>query len=255
MTSFDHYFVHVDDRRMHYVEAGHGDPLLLLHSGGASAYEYEHVIPLLARTHRVIAWDMPGHGDGDRIVRHFAVEDHRRVLAGFIKALDLRDVTVVGASFGGYIALDYACQPNHWAKGLVIVEAPLRSPQWYIEHWAMFEAMCAVPQTPIEQLMPRFRTVTDALHARWTMDRLKAGSWTIVDLAWAARDFDAAAAFRAAQAPISVILGANGPTIAEQSRLTELRPEAGIFVLADCGHFPMIDDPEHFAAGVRTAVS
>src|SRR5262245_51175393 len=48
--------------RLHVRAAGSGAPLILLHSNGGSAYEYEHVHDELARRYRVIAWDMPGQG-------------------------------------------------------------------------------------------------------------------------------------------------------------------------------------------------
>lgn len=250
MTPFDHRFATVAGRRIHYLEAGEGPPMLLLHSGGASAYEWEHCVAPLAAHRRVVAWDMPGHGDGDRLTAHFTVGDHADVLAGLIDALDLDGVTLVGASFGGYIALDYLNRRDHRARNAVIVEAPLRSPQWYADNWAMFEAMCAIPETPADALAKRVRTVTPELLKRWNMDRWKAGSWTIVDLAWAARDFDAATAFQAARAPLRVVLGSDGPTVAERGRLEGLRPDATIVELGGCGHFPMIDDPARLVAAL-----
>ncbi len=70
MHAHDHF---VDTRlgRLHYLEAGYGPALILAHSNGASAYEYEFVIDELARRYRVIAWDMPGQGDSDNPLRFF----------------------------------------------------------------------------------------------------------------------------------------------------------------------------------------
>ncbi len=239
-------FVTVDGRRMHYIEAGEGPPMLLLHSGGASAYEYEHVIMPLAARYRVIAWDMAGHGDSDPLLSHHAIEDHAAILLGFADAIGLDRFILGGASIGGYIAMHVAIVSPERLERLLLIEAPLRSGEWYAQNWSMFEAMCAIPETSFEALAPRFRALTPELHLRWNIDRNKAGSWTIVDLAWAARDFDAAAAYAAGTVAPTILVGANGPTVGERDRLMALRPDARIEVLADCGHFPMIDDPDGF---------
>ena len=62
--------------RMHYLEAGSGTPLVLIHTNGGSAHQYAGVMPALARQFRVIAWDMPGHGDSDPVTRHYSIADY-----------------------------------------------------------------------------------------------------------------------------------------------------------------------------------
>lgn len=245
-------FVTANGRRTHYLEAGEGEPLLLLHSGGASAHEFEHVITPLAETFRVIAWDMPGHGDSDPLVRHFTIADHASVLMDLVAALDLGKVVLAGVSIGGYIAMHCAAtRPDDLAR-LVIAESPLRDAAWYDANWAMFEAMCAIPETPFEVLAKRLRALTPELHRRWNIDRHKAGSWATVDIAWAVRDFDAAGTYaRGSDVPTRVLIGADGPTLADRERFATLRPDAEVTVLAGCGHFPMLDDPHAFVRAVR----
>ena len=239
-------FVTVDGHRVHYVEAGEGPPLILLHSGGASCRQYDAVLPALAERHRVIAWDMLGHGDTDPLIRHLTMEQHGRLVGGFADALGVGRYTLSGSSIGGYIAMAHTLAAADRVERLVIVEAPLRSPQWYQENWAGFEAMCAIPANSAEELTGRFRAVTPELVKRWNIDRNKAGAWTMVDIAWACRDFDAAGAYAAITVPTSSIIGSKGPTMNEKARMEQLRPDAPITVLADCGHFPMIDDPAAF---------
>ncbi len=248
-----HCFAAVGDDRIHYLEAGQGDPIVLLHTGGASAHEFEAVIPLLAGTHRVIAWDMPGHGDSSPIYAHRSIPDYADALAGFLDALDIPEAVIVGASIGGFIAMDFAARFPARVVRTVLAEAPLRSPEWYVANWAGFEAMCAIPTTTFEETAPRFRELTPALHERWNIDRNKAGSWTIVDIAWAVRDFDAAAALARVTTPSVVVMGADGPTICELARWREIQPAAAIEIMADCAHFVMIDDPVAFTALVATA--
>jgi pimeloyl-ACP methyl ester carboxylesterase len=69
-----HGFVQTKHGRLHYLEAGKGPTLVLLHSNGASAFQYEQVLPGFAERSRVLALDMPGHGDSDPITRHYSIE-------------------------------------------------------------------------------------------------------------------------------------------------------------------------------------
>ena len=72
--------------RIHYREIGSGPALMLMHTNGASAHQYDIIAPLLAKHFRVISWDMPGHGDSDRITRHYTMEDHAKALAALMTA-------------------------------------------------------------------------------------------------------------------------------------------------------------------------
>ena len=53
----------VNGVRLHYMTAGEGDPVLLLHGVPKTSYHWRHVIPLLTPHHRVIVPDMRGLGD------------------------------------------------------------------------------------------------------------------------------------------------------------------------------------------------
>src|SRR5215212_772752 len=57
--------------RIHFRELGRGDPLILMHTNGGSAYQHDVVAPLLAPHLRMISWTMPGHGDSDPLSRHY----------------------------------------------------------------------------------------------------------------------------------------------------------------------------------------
>ena len=60
------HFTTVNNLRLHYLEAGEGDPILLLHGFPTSSHLWRNVMPELAKTHRVIAIDLPGYGLSDK---------------------------------------------------------------------------------------------------------------------------------------------------------------------------------------------
>lgn len=98
---------------LYYEEHGKGPPVLLLHGFGASTYTWRHIVPELAQTHRVIAVDFKGFGQSDKpFDERYSVLDQAELLAQLIADKDLRDLTIVGHSFGGGVALRLALEAN-----------------------------------------------------------------------------------------------------------------------------------------------
>lgn len=85
---------------------GSGDPVLLLHGFGASSYSWRYLIEPLARHYRVITLDLKGFGESPKPRDNaYSVYEQARLVRNFILANDLRQVHIVGHSFGGGVAL------------------------------------------------------------------------------------------------------------------------------------------------------
>ena len=240
--------------RIHYLEAGTGSPLLLLHSNGCSAHEYIASMPGLAAEHRCIAWDMPGHGDSERSPRHLRVIDYADAVIALMDALGIARAHVCGASIGGMVCIALGARAPERLLSTIIVEAPLRSTADWAAQWARIEAQFSIPSQTLDALKGRFRAVTPALLGRWNIDREKAGAWRMVDVMWAIRDYDAIADLPRITAPAAVIVGDTGPVFGHRERYAELLPAAPLTVMQDAGHFPMLDDPGAFSAAVLAAI-
>ncbi len=111
---------------LNHQQTGHGDPVLLIHGFGESAYTWRHVVPHLARRYRVIAIDLKGFGDSPkpRDGAYHIYENARAVLK-FITDHDLRNITLVGHSLGGGVALVAALyletqSPNRLSRLILI---------------------------------------------------------------------------------------------------------------------------------------
>ena len=248
------YFVQTLLGRIHCVEQGQGPALLLLHSNGCSAHEYDAALPELARHYRCIAWDLPGHGDSDPPRGHQGIRDYAAITRDLMDALDLRRAHVCGASVGGFIAIALGLMAPERVASLTIAEAALRTPAEWAAQWPRIEAMFAIPEQSFEEVAPRMRQLTPALLARWNIDRAKAGGWRMVDVMWAIREYDALGELRRLRAPSAVLIGESGPVIAGRARFEEALPAAPIRVIANAGHFPMIDAPEAFAQAVHEGI-
>lgn len=97
-------FVRVEGTDIHFVELGKGRPLVLLHGLSDSHRTWGKIAPELARTRRVLMPDLAGHGLSGRPDASYALAWHARIIAGWLDALDLDDVDIVGHSFGGGVA-------------------------------------------------------------------------------------------------------------------------------------------------------
>jgi 3-oxoadipate enol-lactonase len=246
-----HGFVQTTHGRLHYLEAGKGAPLVLLHSNGASAFQYEQVLPAFAENWRVLALDMPGHGDSDPISRHYSIEMYAQSVVAFLDALKLERAAVAGDSVGGSICIALARDHAQRTQPVIISETPLRDDKEWEKTWPRIEATYSQPTQGIDELKPRFRAATPELLKRWNTDRNKAGAWTMVDVMWAMREFDAEGALRALKGPAAAIVGAKGNVVSNRGPYDAALGKALVAVLPDCGHFPMIDDPALFVKEVN----
>jgi pimeloyl-ACP methyl ester carboxylesterase len=91
-----------------YLECGSGPPVVLLHGLGATNASMLTTLWALSRRHRVIAPDLPGHGDTAKPVVRYDAAFYARWLHGFLEALEIRRPDLVGNSLGGRIALEAA---------------------------------------------------------------------------------------------------------------------------------------------------
>jgi 3-oxoadipate enol-lactonase len=248
-------FVWTADGRIHYLKAGSGPPLILLHSVGCSAYEYVDVLDALGRHRTVYAWDMPGHGDSDPVGRHYTIEDFARAVVNFMDALAIERAAVAGSSIGGTICAALGAHHAARVEALVFVESPLRTPAEWAANWATVEGNFGIPTQTHDQVAARVRAVTPEFLTRWNIDRNKAGAKAMVSAMWAIRGFDMAGALARVQTPSAIVYGDNGPTVNKAREFQELLQGAPLTTLAECGHFPMNDDPEAFTRAVLDAVA
>ena len=96
----------VDGLQITYERAGNGPPLVLLHGYvGDGRATWHHQLDDLSDEFTVIAWDAPGAGGSSDPPESFGTAGYADALAGFVAALGLDTLHVVGLSFGGILAL------------------------------------------------------------------------------------------------------------------------------------------------------
>jgi pimeloyl-ACP methyl ester carboxylesterase len=109
---------------LHFVEAGGGEAVLLLHGWPLSWYSWRKVIPELARKYRVIAPDLPGLGDSGA-AEDYAKHRIAKILHEFAMSLGLGKLRLVGHDMGAPIAYAYARQFPEDVRQLAILDVPI----------------------------------------------------------------------------------------------------------------------------------
>ena len=141
-ASFDYplKYAAVRGSRMAYIDEGQGDAILFLHGNPTSSYLWRNIIPHVSALGRCIAPDLIGMGRSDKPDLEYSFADHAEYLDGFIRALGLRDITLVVHDWGSALGFDWAMRHEAEIRGIAFME-PILAP---VESWEQF------PETPRE---------------------------------------------------------------------------------------------------------
>lgn len=259
-----------DGVRLHYVEAGTGPLIVLLHGFPDHWYSYRHQLPALAAAgFRVFAPDLRGYNlsDKPRGVRAYGVDKLAGDLASLIRAAGVERAHVVGHDWGSGVAWGFAMAYPAMLDRLALLNGPhplrllraLRTPRQLAKSWYML--FFQLPWLP-EQLLRAgdFAMIRRSL----TRDILRPGAFEAEDIerhVAALREPGAVTAainyYRAAlrvkpprlakvEAPVLSIWGEQdrflGRDLAEPG--AALAPNARVERIADAGHWPQHDRPE-----------
>ncbi len=268
---FTSRFLEVEGARIHYVDEGDGPTLLMLHGNPSWSYLYRNVILALRPRFRCIAVDLAGFGlSTPPLGFSFEPEDHARVTAALIEALDLRDATLVGHDWGGPIGIAAAratrdritrlCLGNTWAWPL---DGDFHF-EWFSRLLGgrfgryLAERHCVFINFVLPSSMRRrkireeelqaFRAPFQGLQARRAMQIFPRA--LIGASAWL-RDIESyVGGFRG---PVRFIWpdGDIAFRAKELARWQTLLPQAEVTPIRKCGHFLWLEAPEEAAAAIR----
>lgn len=125
MTELRDDWATVDGASLHYLTAGEGPPVLLLHGGvvDSASLTWREVGGRLADEFAVYALDLPGYGESERPADAPYTTDYQvRMVEGFVDELDLAPLAVVGSSLGGAVGLGLALSTRKVDR-LVLVDS------------------------------------------------------------------------------------------------------------------------------------
>jgi pimeloyl-ACP methyl ester carboxylesterase len=260
MTRIGRAFIDVEGMQLHYRAAGSGDPpLVVLAQCPASSSEWLVALPWLARRRRVLAFDLPGLGDSESFPEPPFITDYARVAAGFVAALGLGPVDVIGHHSGAAVALALAATSPAVVRRLVLVGLPVYQ-HWERRYrilanatpndfdttgeavgrgWARTAAFLRDAGVPDDRIPDYTRLV-------WTA-RLQAGAFWYRPYVAIAVWNDGLAALEAAPHP-TLIVAVEGDGLAREAEWQAARMRRGqVARLERGGSFPHLGNPEGLA--------
>jgi len=116
-------FVTVYGAKIHYVEAGSGAPVILIHGLADNSAIWDSVIPALAVRFRVIVVDQIGFGRSDKLLLNYRVSTLVDFLDGLMSELKIQRASLVGNSLGGWVAAAFALAHPERVERLVLSDA------------------------------------------------------------------------------------------------------------------------------------
>jgi len=248
--TFSQSFVEVDGCRIHLRRGGSGRPLLFLH-GASGAPVILPFMEKLAERFDVLVPEHPGYGQSDEPAWLENIHDVAYFYLDFLKQLDLRNVTLVGNSMGGWMAMEIAVRDISRLKSVVLVSpagisAPGVQPadiflmpdeqlvRNLFHDQKLAEARLAVPVTP--------EAVDIALKNKHTTARL----------AWEPRLHDPHLPkwLHRIDVPVKIVWGREDRILPVKfsEELKRLMPKAQVFILEDVGHLPHAEKADEFVA-------
>ncbi|HVD35980.1 MAG TPA: alpha/beta hydrolase, partial [Nitrososphaeraceae archaeon] len=151
--TFTHRTASVNGIQLHYVIAGHGDPVVLLHGWPETWYEWHLVMPALAKNHTVIAPDLRGLGDSSKPLTGYDGKTVAEDIHQLVTQLGFKTIFLVGHDIGTQVAYSFAATHPTEVKKLVVMELTIpgfapagRMPSW----WAIFHQTPDVPEALVQ---------------------------------------------------------------------------------------------------------
>ncbi|MFN3817806.1 alpha/beta fold hydrolase [Blastomonas sp.] len=235
------------------------EPVVLLHKVGAWLADWREVAPLLAARYRVVAIDLPGHGESVMCgpPPHVqTISESAAIVLAVLSELQVERFVVAGNSLGGVIGVQMAARWPERVRALILASVSLyegqtraeldmveqdRDPQVWTEDWR------PLPRT-MEQVA-RFGTVNPAIETEQNASRARADRWVRPSERGVALT-DTASTLKATKQPVQLIYADRGYYTKYIAIGREARPDATIVELAEAGSFVHQEKPAETAAAM-----
>jgi haloalkane dehalogenase len=258
--------VEVEGLRLHYLDEGAGDPVLLLHGWPTSSFLYRRIIGPIAEKNRAIALDLPGFGGSDKPPSaSYSFRFFSRILDGFLAALGIDRLGLVVHDLGGPVGLYWAVHhPSRIRKLALLNTVVYPELSWAV---VLFVALCRLPVARSALTSPaglrwamRFgvadkrRMTEDAIRAYQAPFSSPDARRALLRAAYGLHPAgmrEIAELLPSLRMPVRIIYGARDrilPDVAKtMRRVARDLPQSETTVLDDCGHFLQEERPEEIA--------
>ena len=245
-------------QKIHYVEAGSGPTVILLHGLGGSTQVWQFNLGPLAEKFHVIAPDQIGFGKSDKPLVNYRIRTYVDFLDQFCKQLKIERATLVGNSMGGWIAAAFTAAFPDRVDKLVLVDAAGYTPPKDLDTRAFF-GLNPTTRDGMKLLAAKVfynkLFQTDALIDQAIAARLAAGDGytinSITESIIRGEDF-VDDTIKTIKRPTLIVWGReDGLTpVADAERFNRDIAGSKLVVFNQCGHVPNVEKPAEFNAAV-----
>jgi pimeloyl-ACP methyl ester carboxylesterase len=247
-----------DGLSIRYDVAGKGDPtVVLVHGWAFDRHLWDGQVAGLAARRRVVTLDLGGSGESGKDRARWTMAAFGEDVKAVVESVGAKDVVLVGHSMGGAVVLEAARRMPDRVKGVVLVDMLLdveqhMTPQQVQETAAMLEADYRGTTTKMANDY-LFAPGTPAAVRERVLERATAISPSqSIGLLREVWSYDPLPALREIKAPIRSVNADKFPTNLEVNRRHMPGYEATL--VTGSGHYPMLEQPERFAAALETAL-
>jgi len=121
----------VNGSKVYYEVYGAGDPIVLLHGAYMTINSnWSELIPVLSKTRKVIALELDGHGHTPLSQRPFSYQTLASDVAVVLKHLKIDSADILGFSYGGTVAFQFAIQQPDMTRKLIVISSTYKSEGW-----------------------------------------------------------------------------------------------------------------------------
>lgn len=241
-----------------YSAAGAGEPaLVFIHGGLANRGFWEHELNAFADRHRVIALDLPGHGESETNRRKWGIPEFGTDVRAVVLAEHINKAVLFGNSLGGPVAIEAALLLPGRALGVVGVDTfqSLAYKMTTEEAKQRADAFQANYSAALDQMVKSlFHSDADPAVVA-DAERRMAG--TSPEAAYAMflslANYDPAASARRLTVPLRAINGDLYPT--DVAGVRKVKPDFDAVIMKHMGHYPMLERPAEFDRLVADAVT
>src|SRR5262245_1593048 len=273
-TTIDSRTAQVDGVKIHYLTAGSGPALILLHGYTQTSLMWKPAIPIFAERFKVIAPDLPGIGDSDIPADGLDMKSAAARIHALAKSLGITKARVVGHDIGLMVAYAYAAQFPDEVEKLAVMDAFLPG----VEGWRdvydhpgiwHFRFNGLTPEALVQGrertyfehfwndfAADRSRSIPEADRRAYTAayarpGRMRAGWAYFVSFQKAAEDFASLSRTRLSM-PVLAIGGdkANGDLLGRQMKL--VASDAKMVVLKNTGHWVLEERPQETLEALKS---
>ncbi len=263
----DIQYYNYNDLDIKFTDHGSGETILFIHGLGSSSFTWRHLYKYYSLEYRVISIDLKGFGNSSKpINKDYLISDQANLVQQFINDLELKDITIIGNSFGGAVALSTYTNADFYTKRkitkLILLDPAAYKQEKLPGYVALLQtpflnkiALIFGPKNLIANIILKQIFYDDSLITNemiTTYGNFLKGPKSHNALIQTAKSVSSdetiklSSSYKNIRIPVLIIWGEDDNVIKKQmgEQLNSDIPKSELVILENCGHVPQEESPD-----------